>query len=108
MSLDNRDPDSVSSSDLRAEIERKKQEERELGKFSEEIKSRPISELERDSAEMTYEIELLEKQLTAGLGEYSPRDLELGYAKVAFFKKKFELMKLEIENRKNKARDGTT
>jgi hypothetical protein len=89
----------TTSAGLRADTVRKKQEERELGKFSDEIKTLSLSELERDRAEMSYEIELLEIQLRAGLREYSPRDLELGYAKVTLFKRKVELMNLEIDRR---------
>jgi hypothetical protein len=102
-SSDNREvQDFTPSSELRADLDRKRKQEaeRELGKFSDEIKNRSVPELERDGAELTYEIKLLEVQLTAGLSEYSPRDLEHGYAKVELYKRKVELISLEIQKRK--------
>jgi len=81
------------------EVLRKQKEDQELTKFSEQVRNRPVEELERDVAELSFEIELLETQLRVGLKEYSPKDLQEGYAKIALLRKKLELMKLEFKRK---------
>jgi len=56
-------------------------------------------ELDRDLAEITNDIQFLEEQLECDLASYSLEQLTKAQEKVAGFKKKADLIRVELERR---------
>jgi hypothetical protein len=58
-----------------------------------------MEELDRDHAEICAEIDFLDSQIQCDLGNYSPVQLLAAQGKIAHFKQKAEILKIELDER---------
>jgi hypothetical protein len=77
-------------------------DQRELISFQEITKSLPTETLDRDLAEISYDIDFLKAQVSAEIGNYTPAGLEKASEKIFLLKQKAEIAKLELLKRNNR------
>jgi len=67
-------------------------------------KARTLSDdlLDRDIAEISTEIDFLEEQVRVDLRSYSPKSLEEAHRRIAHFKQRAEILKIELARRSSK------
>jgi len=58
-------------------------------------------ELDRDFAEISAEVDFLEEQVRCDFGSYSPKVLMMAREKISLYKKKAEILKIELGKRRN-------
>ena len=66
----------------------------QIEQFQLDIKSEPPHELERDLAEITFEVSFMEAQVKSEIG-YTPAELEIANEKISVLKRKAVILKLE-------------
>lgn len=72
----------------------------QIEQFQLDIKSESPHELERDLAEITFEVSFMEAQVKSEIGDYTPAELEIANEKIWVLKRKAVILKLEYESRK--------
>lgn len=65
------------------------------------IRNLSLEELDRDLAEIACEIDFLEAQLSCDLRSYSPEALMEAREKISRFKKRAQILDIELGKRKN-------
>jgi len=75
---------------------------KEIESFRADSSTLTTGELDRELAEFSNEIQFLEEQVGADFDSYQPAQLERAKEKIARFKKKAEILEMEISRRNSK------